>query len=324
MNRDAIKAHADAYWYRPCRDGNVWLWSAPIVVSAEMQRRGLSSAEWTAVFLNYDEARYIDGLYLVRNSLIPVLPQRQYYAGNLPAADCIQVRGWAGLNDCAHFVSECLTAGRVSVWHLGVGGLVQKLRELGDTRTLGYFVDADAAERIIGSGIMKPGDVIAFGTSHKTFSHGHSTIFMGDGKVANHSHLNHPSFTGGKGWFGGGVWRPYTEPTTGHPLVILIHFSDDDAPRSPATAGWWRMTWRSQTYYYYFERSGRAYWTRRAPVTRVAGPGAFEGRGYWFDFTTQVKIAWTATGTLEVHSRQGVGMTGVVNDTEAITGSKMT
>ena len=322
MNRSAVKAHADAYWFRPCRDGKVWLKSRPLDVGGELRRRGLNGSEWSAVFLNYDADRYVDGLYFVRNSLVAGLPAAHFDARALPASDCIQVQDWAGLNDCAHFVSECLTAGGVPVWELGVGNLVHKLRARGDTETLGYFIDLDSAQRIVAAGILDVGDIIAFGTTHKTFAHGHSTIFMGGGKVSNHTHLNHPLFTGG-GVFGSGNWRWYASPRTGHPLVILIHFADGDRARSPAAVGWWKMTWRSASYYYYLARTGHAYWTASAPVSLGQGPQAFEGKGYWFDLGAELKIAWTMTGSLEEHQRAGGTLTGTLNGAESIVGTKM-
>ena len=322
MNRGAVKSHADAYWYRPCRDGKVWLDSRTLDVSNELKSRGLSSSDWTAVFLNYDAQRYIDGLFLVRSALVSQLPGIQYYAPALPSSDCIPLQLWPGLNDCAHFASECLNAGGVHVSDLRVGDLIRKLRDRADTKTLAYFVDLASAKRIVDSGIMQVGDIVAFGTASKTFVHGHSTIYMGGGKVANHTHLNHPSFTGGGG-YGSGVWQAYAAPSTKHPLIILIHFSDGDAIRPDAMVGWWKMTWRSATYYYYFEKNGRAFWGRQAPASRAQGPASYEGKGYWFDFNTGVKITWTMSGSLEVHTRNADRLTGTLNDGETITGTKM-
>lgn len=57
VNRSAIKAYLDQDWYRPCRDGRVWLNSSAISVWAELRKRGLSAADWAPLFLNYDALR---------------------------------------------------------------------------------------------------------------------------------------------------------------------------------------------------------------------------------------------------------------------------
>ncbi|HEV3192165.1 MAG TPA: hypothetical protein VGY54_16750 [Polyangiaceae bacterium] len=331
MNRGAAGDHANAYWYRPCEDRLVWLDSRPISIVQELTRRGLSPEQWQARFLNYDAARYFDGLYFVRASVADLgnLSARQFFAPNFAPDDVILVQDWAGLNDCTHFVSECLARGGVRVGSLLVGDLVTKLRARSDTKTLGYFVPLSEAQRIVDSGAMDLADIIAFGTQERNFTHGHATIFMGNDKVANHTHLNHPAFTGGlSGTFGnvgGGRWQFYADPRTGHPLVILIHFADSNDTGTSSMRGWWEMTWRSSRYYYYFERNGRALWTRRRPTSLVQGPLSPEGNGYWFEKNSKFTICWTTSGSLESYPLNPGNrpLRGQWNGSEPITGTKM-
>jgi hypothetical protein len=261
---------------------------------------------------------------------LPNLPAFQFFAPSIPAGDRIQVQDWAGLNDCAHFVSECLKEGGVHVYAVAVGKLVKQLRDLSYTKTLALSVDKSTAERIVKSGVMQEADIIAFGGNNNTFfPHAHSVVFMGNNKVANHTHLNHPSFTGGGGVFGQGIWQRYADPTTGHPEVTLVHFSEGDADpatlASSPTLGWWEVNWRGTMYYYYFVKTGQVSYTKTKPSHLHLGPGAPVGRGYWFESSTDLKICWTATGSLEVFVRTPAAstMSGTWNDSEPIGAKKM-
>jgi hypothetical protein len=324
LNRTALKNYADTYWWRPCQDGIVY--GAPNV-AAEMRRRGLSATEWTAVFLTPTSGAYIDGLYFLKNTHLSMMPGAGYAATSFPSSDCIEVQNWNGLVDCAHFVSECLRAGGIQgIYKTTVRELVGKLRDASFTKTLAYSVDVSTAERIINSGIMKVGDIVAFCTASKTFSpHGHSTVFMGSGKVCNHTHLNHSSYTGG-GIYGHGVWKPYADPITGHPRVILIHFDEGDASVAGSSMiGWWQTTWMGTAYYYYFAGTGRVKYVTIKPTSLKQEPYSPQGKGYWFETGAQVKICWTETGSYEVYNRTAgsSSMNGTCNGT-SLTLTRMT
>ena len=329
INRDSVVAHADAYWYRPCEDGKLWLSNKPIVIRDERVARKLSESEWDPVFLNYDDSRYIDGLYFVRKSLAQPsqLAQRQYYAPRFAETDLVQVIDWNGPNDCTHFVSECLSKGGVAIAELSVEPLLKALKARIDTKTLASFVDVRTAERIVTSGIMAPGDVIIFGQADKTFSHhGHAVLYMGNNQVANHTHLNHPKFNCITPQFGAGHWQQYTGAPTGHTLVVLVHFSAGDADplRSPTLLGWWAMTWRNRNYYYFFDKRGGVQWTSKLPTNRTQAPQFPEGKGYWFQLGQEIKICWTETGNVEVYPPIArSGLNGRWNGVEPVVGTKL-
>ena len=65
LDRDAVLAHAERYWFRPCEDGDVWLNNAPINVKNKLNELGLSPAEWDCVFLQ--DNSWIDHLFAVRD-----------------------------------------------------------------------------------------------------------------------------------------------------------------------------------------------------------------------------------------------------------------
>ncbi|HET7544399.1 MAG TPA: hypothetical protein VFK05_31225 [Polyangiaceae bacterium] len=324
FDRKKVLAHATSYWYRPCEDGLVWLSERPIRIEAERAARKLSS-DWVPVFLQTDFIRYRDGLFFIRNKHLSQLAIYRYHELEIPESDKILVQGWNGLNDCTHFVSECLSAGGLIIHELNVAGLVRTLQGRSDVQTLAEFVDFSLAKRIVQSGVMKEGDIIAFGTAAKNFSHGHAVVYMGNNQVCNHTHLNHPEFTGGNELDTKGNWERYSTTGTGHTRVLLFHYKDDLAvsARSP-TLGYWSVSWRGHTYYYYFEGSGRISYTSHAPTDKAHAPAAVDGKGYWFDNSGAIKICWTKTGTLETFRSTGSNtMAGTWNDAEPISATKL-
>src|SRR5262249_49354616 len=105
---------------------------------------------------------------------------------------------YTGLNDCAHFVSECLSKAGVNLGGvIQVQPLVESLRGRNDTKTLAYLVDLEKARRMIrsnqGNGIfygsiVRRGDIIAFG---KDGQHMHSSLYLGNEQITHHAWVNH-------------------------------------------------------------------------------------------------------------------------------------
>ena len=71
IDRNAVLAHAEQYWFRPCEDGDVWLNSAPINVKNKLNELRLSPAEWDFVFLQ--DNSWSDHLFAVRRHYVPNL-----------------------------------------------------------------------------------------------------------------------------------------------------------------------------------------------------------------------------------------------------------
>lgn len=308
--RDDIKAYADKHWLIPCQDDAVWTYYTAINTKQEIAKRKLSPTEWTAIFLLYDGEKKgvswkLEGLFLVKTINAPMAKARKLEASAFP--ERIMISSWYdkqgdekltitppfhGLNDCAHFVTECLAAGGVNVRTMRVPDLLKSLRDLADTKTLALTVPADAAERIIKSKIMKAGDVIIY--SLNANSHAHSVVYMDNEKIAMHTSANHPDHPSI-----GGKWKESV--TDDHPLVTLIHFGRDDGTPAagPLLAGWWKVMWRSTPYYYFFEKNGKVSYTKKAPASTSQPIVAPDGKGYWFWAPLTIKICWTGTGSLE-------------------------
>jgi hypothetical protein len=161
-------------------------------------------SEWWPVFLVPKEKLWEDWLYFVKRTLtVDQLNEKKFINESIPQADRKLICTWfydevppgenppkrGGLNDCAHFVSECLKAGGMGVvYDVGVPGLVRKLQNQSNTKTLAEFVRVDAAKRVINTGLLLAGYIIAYaGENRAYFPHGHSVVYMGNAAVANHT-----------------------------------------------------------------------------------------------------------------------------------------
>lgn len=317
ISRANIVSYANQYWFQPCRDGKAWLANEPVVIVNEIARRKLSPADWVGAFLGYDgfskpnaggtrSQWLLEGLYLVRRGDAGRL-RGDRKAASYP--DAIMLASWYdnrgdegltnpprynGLNDCAHFVTECLAnGGENGLRTVSVPALLNSLTAHSGTKTLARFTSQANAQRIMDVGLLKEGDVLIF--SKTVNKHGHSTIYLGRGKMAMHTYANHPDCTER----GNGDWT--NSMTAEHDMVTLIHWGGDDVytNASNSVLGYWRVLWRGAVYYYYFARAGRASYSKAKPGNLAAQPASAEGRGHWFEAASGVNISWTVTGSLE-------------------------
>jgi hypothetical protein len=335
--------HASDYWYRPCADGVVrGANGIAINIANEFSFLKLNPSSYSAVFLNYDRsyksgASIAEGLYIVPSSsasigklcsynaqekvnIVSDFPVRFFlcsFPDGLAEPDSDPEKGglyprYAGLDDCAHFLSECLHAERTDVPVINwAPALVAHLRNRHDTMTLADLVQPDNAQRIISSGVVKPGDAIFFGTRSDNIKYHHSTLFVNDsdggGLVSCHTWSNHPQLWKENNHYN---WRIYVNSTT-HTHITIIHFADHGELDNSASSmpGWWTIS-SIPAYYYFFEKSGRVLWFRQPQNIPAARP---DNIGHWFENWDGIRICWRDTGTFE-HFVRGVSATGTFDD----------
>ncbi len=294
-NRDRAVEYAEAHWNVPCDDGVFWLTNERIVIETKRKELKAPAAEgWQAMFVQGDGTD----------------PEKAVFrrtVGSITEEKIIS--GWAGLADCAHFLSRCLTAGDVKVNERGVRELVTALQARSDTKTLCERVSRDRAQGVIDTGIFKKGDMFGYFNVSPSGDFGgrqaytHSTMYVGKldtagvGGVTCHTVARFPP----KSWVNDSWWLHdgYT--------YTLIHFSSDDpAPdplRAKALEGWWKLEYAGRTEYYYIFKDGRARYTKRAPKSAKDQMQSIEGSAYWFmEVGGKITFVWKATGTVEVWS----------------------
>jgi hypothetical protein len=306
-DRDAAVNYADRNWNVPCDDGVLWLTNEGISIARKRNELGASAADgWKAMFVKGDGTDPEKAVF--RRTVGGVIQEKI-------------ISGWAGLADCAHFLSRCLTAGGARINERGVRELVEALQARSDTKTLCEKVGKDQAQRVIDTGIFNKGDMLGYFNVSSTGdfdgrqAYTHSTMYLGKvdaasvGGVTCHTVARFAP----RSWVNDSWWLHdgYT--------YTLIHFSDDDTSRDAvksSISGWWKLEYAGRTEYYYVFEDGRARYKKPPPPRSTRDPivGA-EGSAYWFVGSGgSITFVWRATGTVEVWSPSiGSGYGSMIN-----------
>lgn len=316
IRTDAVK-YADKHWNIPTDDGIFWLSNQGVTIEQVRHKNVIGTPFW-------QKAPAIDGWqpYFVDDGIGG--EKAVFRRVNGGKIEEILISPWAGIADCAHFLSRCLTAGGVKIAERGVPSLVNALQARSDTKTLCERISKDAGQRVIDTGIFKPGDMIGYFNVDPKGDYGglqqyaHSTMYVGkiggkkDGGVTCHTICRFP----GRSWVEDSWWlKP-----PGHYTYTLIHFSDDDPAPYPgpvnALAGWWRLDYSGRTEYYLIQKSGSATYTKKAPTKGQTFAHAPEGSAYWFMAPSrEITFIWRKSGTVEVWTPDATGYKSMINRT---------
>lgn len=98
--------------------------------------------------------------------------------------------------------------------------------------------------------------------------------------------------------------------------------------------GWWEVSWRHESYYYYFAPKGLAYWTQTRPANTSVEISSGNDTGICLAYGNSASIRWVKTGSKEefkqVDTDQAVGqwngakqMSGQWNGVEQISAKKL-
>ena len=178
LDRTKVMNYVKKHWFTPCDDDLLYSYvKGTVNVKNErhrLQQAGkLPGSGWIAVLLPELDADNHAIIGKEKGCFIRANPNGQeiiagtkpeQLTGKFEIVPFYQHAGeHDGLVDCAHYVSRCLSAGGVRINQPGVPGLVQELRmKHADTRTIGLEVTLEQGNRIMHTGVMKPGDVIAY------------------------------------------------------------------------------------------------------------------------------------------------------------------
>jgi hypothetical protein len=90
-------------------------------------------------------------------------------------------------------------------------------------------------------------------------------------------------------------------------------------------AGWWKVMWRGQAYYYYFDRNHHVKWTQLVPKAVSQPPSVVRDTGNVAVDSNALTVRWGATRTVEKFNRIGMKneMRGTWNDVEPLTAARM-
>lgn len=290
-NRAQAMEFASDFWDRPCGSdkhpgGALGLDSArDVPIGAVWDQRKAPPAKF--------DLRFVYNPNTDRDDLVAV-PKA---GGGAP----VPVLDGEKLEDCAHFLSECLKAGGLRIadqWSVPM--LLMALRESEDAtpkpiaKTLAEKVSRAAAQNIIDTNLLRIGDMIGYFVDGK---YAHSAMFTGQsdglGRVTCHTKSR---FMGKTPSAVPDVWY-LSNP--GYSFT-LVHISEAHPPLlGDKLAGWWRIG-KGSAEFYFVAADGRAIRTASAPkdgkAPRMLGSG--DSRGYWFASPTEAKFCWRTDGNV--------------------------
>jgi hypothetical protein len=310
---DAV-SFADSHWNIPADDGIFWLSNQSVSISQVRLHNVIPTSSWKKAPVGDGwQPFFVDDGGGGEKAVF-----RRVVGGT---TEEILINSWDGIADCAHFLSRCISAGGVKMNERGVPSLVNTLQSLPNTKTLCEKVVKEAGQRVVDSGVFKPGDMVGYfnidpaGDYEGAKQYSHSAMYAGkiggktDGGITCHTICRFP----GRSWVEDSWWlKP-----PGHYTYTLIHFSDDDPTPDPVKAaalpGWWQLDYAGRTEYYLM-RSGSVTYTKKAPTKGQTTVHLPEGTAYWFMAPNgEITFTWRKSGTVEVWTPAGSGYTSKIN-----------
>lgn len=319
IDRKAAVDYAKKFWNRVADDDKIAISSGEILlVNKRKSMKAPASDGWEAFFVS-DGANGEKAVF--RRTVKGAMEEMPD-----PIAD------WAALDDCTHYVCRCLIKEGINLTETGrANELAEAMIKSGKTKTLALKASQAEGQKVIDSGVFKPGDLVAYYSEKKGRYH-HSAMFVGKqttdpkdpGGITCHSVCRFEGLT--KAWNGtdDDAWFLHG----GGDSYTLIHFSEDDAVISAATRKWLPGWWNAGSDFYFVADNGRAFSTHSKPKKETQKLMASNSAGYYFeagggDITfvwrkpggkTQVE-RWTApTGTKQASLKidgAGAGLTRV-------------
>jgi hypothetical protein len=289
-DRAAAVGYARKYWDRPCDDGIFWRTDYAVeIAKVRKTMRAPASEGW--------EARFVKDAFDTEHAV--------FQRTNRGVVEEKEIQEWAGLADCAHFLTRCISAGGIPMAEISVPKMINHLKERNDMKVLAERVSLEQGQRVIDTGYFKKGDMLGYfnvdpkGDYGGARQYSHSTMFIGKissgdvGRITCHT----------KSRFGGLSAFPdeWYLQSTGY-RYTFIHIARDDHALplvdQHALHGWWRHLDGGS--YYYLSRDGRASKTMHAPHSSVDTPSAVVSHGYYFFEGGKLTIFWRQSGDVEV------------------------
>ncbi len=271
-NRMAVQGYASRYWDKPCDDGKIATNGPDVYVSQKARQFGATGPDWEGVFRSDSTGETL------------------WFNNKMTAAEIETDIHGDQLEDCTHYISRCLIHGGISVPETSWAPyLVGYLLDRKDTKTLAEKVPVDRARRIMETGMVRQGDIIAY---WKGGDYAHMGVRVEAKGISCHTWSR----------YNGRPFRDTWELLNEQYLYTFVHFSDDD--RSPSgnmlmANGWWAAKTATGEWFYYIFPDGRIRWTNHKPSSPAPPPLDQNRRGYWFDIADSLLVIWRATGSVE-------------------------
>ncbi len=284
IDRNAAVNYARTFWNRVADDDKFWTSNAE--VSLPLKRKLMDapvSEGWIAFFVANDTGGEDAVFRRTINGRVEQKPD--------------PIARFDDLDDCTHYVSRCLhKEGIVFKQTPRANELALAMLSSASTKTLALKAKQDQGQKVIDSGILKPGDLIAYYTkARKRYTH--TAMFVGrqaggaqdPGGITCHTVCRFEGLTEAWNGFSDDSW--FLDQEKGL-LYTLIHFSEDDSEISAATLKWLPGWWQAGTNFYCVLENGRAYSTYFKPEDTNQKLMASPSSGHYFEVDEEVVFIW--------------------------------
>jgi hypothetical protein len=282
IDRKAAVDYARKYWNRVTDDEKFAISSGYLrLADTRKSMHAPASDGWEAFFLpdgkNGEEAKFIRRV----GSKTEVTP--------VPIATMDQ------LDDCTHYVSHCLLTEGIALTETArANELAEAMLKSSQTRTLAVRTTQEQGQKVIDSGIFKPGDLVAYFKAELN-RYGHTAMFVGrttsrahdPGGITCHSLCRFQGLS--QAWNGADDDDWYLH---GGLSYTLIHFSEDDRKISGATLKWLPGWWQVGNDFYFVWEDGRAFSSPHRPQNAGHRLLTGESVGHYFEGNSEVIFVW--------------------------------
>jgi putative amidase-like protein len=311
IDRNAALEYAKKYWNRVTDDDKFWTSNAVVSLAAKRKSMNAPAAEgWEAFFVsNHDRGE--DAVF------------RRTVGGNIEQKPD-PIATWDDLDDCTHYVCRCLIKEGISLKETPrANELAEAMLKSKKTKTLALKTTREQGQKVIDSGMFKPGDLVAYYTEEKG-RYTHTAMFVGKqtghahdlGGITCHTVCRFEGLT--ETWNGAtdDRWFLHEEGLS----YTLIHFSEDDADISASTLEWLPGWWQVEADFYYVSENGRALSTASKPKTPGQKLSKSESAGYYFEENGGIVFVWRKPAG-EVQVERWTAPTGVKTAALSVDGS---
>jgi len=283
LDRKGAVEFARKFWNRVSDDDKFWTSNEPIMTATRRKAQHAPLTDGWEVFFIPDGQGNEDGVFCRTAN------------GKITDKKADPVADWDLLDDCTHYVCRCLLAEGVDLKETPrANELTEAMIKHSKTKALAIRTTQAEGQKVVDSGIFKPGDMVGYYTKAKN-RYTHTAMFVGwesggsndPGGITCHTLCRFQGLT--QAWNGANDDSWFLHAGLDY---TLIHFSEDDSAVSPATLGWLPGWWKLGTEFYFVTDNGHAFTTHAAPPNaghRIAGG---HSTGYYFDLGTEVVFVW--------------------------------
>jgi hypothetical protein len=282
IDRKAAMDYARKYWNRVTDDDKFWTSNA--VVSLADKRKSMNAPAtdgWEAFFVT-DGGGGEKAIF-------------RRTTGGTTEDKPDPIATWKDLDDCTHYVCRCLIKEGIALTETPrANELAEAMIKSNKTKTLALKSNRDQGQKVIDSGVFKPGDLVAYYTEKKG-RYTHTAMFVGKqtgnagdpGGITCHTVCRFEGLSA--------AWNGATDDVWflgGGLSYTLIHFSEDDVTISSPTLQWLPGWWQVGSEFYFVRENGHAYSTPLKPAK--AGHKLLSGNsvGYYFEADKEIVFVW--------------------------------